>query len=59
MFTEVHLEPSQTSTMELFSKNSQQLITVKYFCKKALLQMFHWVLNMPLVHWMHHAKWHH
>ena len=50
MFTEVDLEPSRTFMMELFCKDSQQLITINYFCKNAPSQMFHWVLNMPLVH---------
>ena len=50
MFTEVHLEPSRTSAMKLFCENSQWLVTIKYFCKNAPSHMFHWVLNMLLVH---------
>ena len=33
MFTEAYLEPSQTSTMEVFCKNSYRLVALKYFHK--------------------------
>ena len=39
IFTETYLEPSQTSMMELFCKNSSQLAIVKCFLKKAPLWM--------------------
>ena len=32
MFTEGYLEPSQTSTMELFCENSWPLVVINYFC---------------------------
>ena len=35
------------STMELFSKNSQRILAVNYFRKKASSQMFSLVLNTP------------
>ena len=35
------------STMELFSKNSQRILAVNYFRKKAPSQMFSLVLNTP------------
>ena len=38
MYAQAYLEPSQTSMVELLCKNH----------KKALLQMFDWVLNTPL-----------
>ena len=41
--SEVYLEPSQTSTMELFCENSWRLLAVNYFQKKAPSQMFDWV----------------
>ena len=40
MFTEVHSEPSQTSTMKLSCENSQQLVTINYFCKNAPLERY-------------------
>ena len=49
MFTEAYFEPSQTSTMELFCKNSSQLVAINYFYKNSPSQMFNWVLNTPLV----------
>ena len=33
--TEAYLEPSQTSTMELFYENIERLLAVNYFRKKA------------------------
>ena len=50
LFPEVYLDPSGASIMELFCENSQRLLAVSYFHKKAPLQMFHWVLNMHLLH---------
>ena len=35
MFLEAYLEPSQTSTMELFWENSWWLVANKYFCTNA------------------------
>ena len=32
MFTEAYLEPSQTSTMELFCENSWPLVAINCFC---------------------------
>ena len=46
-WTESHLEYCQTSTMELFSKNSQQAKDVDYFHKNTSPHMFHWILNAP------------
>ena len=43
VLTETYLDSSRTSTMELFSENSQQLKAVNYFCKKPDRR-----LNMPL-----------
>ena len=38
----------QNSKMELFTKNSQRLKAIHYFCTKALSWMFDKVLNMHL-----------
>ena len=46
--SKAYLEPSRTSKMELFCKNSQQLKAVNYSCKKTPSYMFDWVLNTPL-----------
>ena len=35
MFTEAYLEPSQTSTVELFCENSWRLVAINYFCTNA------------------------
>ena len=48
MYAEAYLEPSRTSAMEIFSKNSSRL--------KALSRMFDWVLNTPLV-WLSKKQW--
>ena len=45
---EAYLESSRTYTMELFCENSSRFLAVNYFRKNAPLQIFHWVLNMPL-----------
>ena len=42
---EVYLEPSRTSTMELFDGDSQRFLSVNYFRKKAPSQLSDWVLN--------------
>ena len=42
------LGPSWTCTMELFRENNWRLKAINYFCKKALSQMFDWVLNTLL-----------
>ena len=42
--SEAYLEPSRTSTMELFQKQ----LTINCFRKKAPSNMFDWVLNTPL-----------
>ena len=44
-WTESHLESCQTSTLELFYKNSQRPKDVNYFRKKAPSQMFDWIPN--------------
>ena len=46
--SEAYLEPNQVFTMELFCKNSWELLAVNYFCKKALSKMFDWVLKTSL-----------
>ena len=46
--SEAYLEPSRTSTTELLCENSYGLKSVNYFRKKALSQIFDWVLNTPL-----------
>ena len=48
-FIEEYLKRSQTSTMELFCKNNQQLSAVNYFCEKVPSQIFDWVLNTLLL----------
>ena len=45
---EEYLEPSRTSTVELLSGNSYQLLAVNYIHKKTPSQMVDWVLNAPL-----------
>ena len=45
-WTQLHLESWQTSTMELFCKNSQQAWYVDYFRKKASPQIFYWIPNV-------------
>ena len=47
-YPETNLEPSQTSTMNFFCENSEQLEAVKYFDKKASSLMYDWVLNRLL-----------
>ena len=49
MFTEAYLEPSHTSRMEPFCKDSG----FNYFHKSAPSELFDWVLNMPLVYETH------
>ena len=46
--SEANLQPSQTTMMDHFYKNIQQLKVVNYFCQKTPSQMFVWVLNTPL-----------
>ena len=48
-WTELHLEPSQTSTMEPFCENSQLPKDVDHFRKQAPPQMFDWIPNAPPV----------
>ena len=43
--TEAYLEPSQTSTTDVFCENSQRLLDVNYFRKKAPSSMLDWVLH--------------
>ena len=45
---DAYLEPSGTSTMDLFCGNSQRLLAVYYFCKKAPSLLFDWVLSTLL-----------
>ena len=44
---EVCLEPIKTSTTEVFCENSQRLLDVNYFRKKAPSSMLDWVLHTP------------
>ena len=46
--SETYLEPSRTSTMELFCENSQRLKAVKDFRKKPPLYIFNCILKVPL-----------
>ena len=46
--TEAYLEPSRTSTVEVLCENSERILAVNYFHKKAAPQIFDWVLNTPL-----------
>ena len=46
-WTESHLESCQTSTMELFCKNSQWSKDVDCFRKKAPLQIYSWIPKAP------------
>ena len=48
MLSKAHLESSRRSVMELFRKIRQRLKVFNYFLKKALLQIFNWVLNTLL-----------
>ena len=43
MFTEAYLEPSLTSLMKLFCKNSWQLVDINYFWKNAPLYIDVWL----------------
>ena len=52
IYTYAHLEPNQTSTMELFCENSWRLKTVDCFCRKTPSKMYDWFLNTPLI-WMY------
>ena len=56
--SQAYLEHSRTSMMELFCKNSQQLLAINYFCKRTPPQMFDWVLNTPLLFsiFCHHSS---
>ena len=47
--TESHLESRQTSTMELFCKNSQRSKDVEYFHKKASPQIYDCISNGPSI----------
>ena len=42
---EAYLEYSQKSMVESFCENSEQLIAINYFYKKAPSQILNWVLN--------------
>ena len=44
---EAYLELNQTSTMGLFRENSQRVLIVNYFRKKAPSQSFNQALNTP------------
>ena len=46
---DAYSERSQTSTMKFFCKSSSQLNVVNYFCEKPPSQIFHWVINTPLL----------
>ena len=46
-YAESHLESCETSTMEVFSEDSQQSYDFDYFLKKAALYMFDWIPNAP------------
>ena len=48
MLSKAHLESSRRSVMELFRKIRQRLKVFNYFLKKALSQIFNWVLNTLL-----------
>ena len=41
---DAYLEPSQKSTIKPFCENNKRLLAINYFRKKALSQMFDWVL---------------
>ena len=56
-WSEVYLEPSETSTMKLFCKNSEWVLAVNYYRKKAPLWMFGWVLNTPLLFYHKEDDW--
>ena len=43
MLTEAYLESSQTSTRELFCKDSWWLVAMNYFCKNAPLYIDAWL----------------
>ena len=43
MFAEAYLEPSQTSTMELFGENSWRLVAINYFCTSASSSVDVWL----------------
>ena len=49
IFSEMYLEPTQKSTMDLFCENIYRLKNVHYFRKKAPSKIFEWVLNTPLM----------
>ena len=46
---EPYLKPNQKSMVELFWKNSSQLLVVNFFRKKGPLQMFDYVSEMSLL----------
>ena len=46
--SQVYLEQSRTSMMELFCEDSKLLLAINYFCERTPPQMFDWVLNTPL-----------
>ena len=48
VYIETYLEPSRTSTMEVFCENSWKLLAVNYFHKKAPPLMFGKVRQTPL-----------
>ena len=49
--SEAYLEPYKSSMMEVFNKNSERLITKKfYFRKKAPSLIFFRIVNMPLLY---------
>ena len=43
MFTEAYLEPSQTSTMELFCKNNWRFVAINYLCTNASSYVYVWL----------------
>ena len=55
--SEANLEPSQSSTVEYFRRNSQRLKIVNYFRRKAPPSMFVWALKTPLnLRWLIYQK---
>ena len=43
MLTEAYVESSQTSTRELFCKDSWRLVAINYFCENAPLYIDAWL----------------
>ena len=47
----------ETSTMEIFSENSLQILVVNYFCKKALSSIFDKIPNTPQQQFKGYLRW--